>query len=80
MFNIAFFEGEDLPVFPVEQQSLTELRRRVNIVRQIETQEYRCSLYLTVFYVLYLVKFLLAHLWFSDNLMTVQDVMRPEKH
>ncbi|KAL4236867.1 ATP-dependent RNA helicase ddx24 [Mactra antiquata] len=34
-------KSEDLPLFPVEQQLLTELRRRVNMVRKIETQEYR---------------------------------------
>ncbi|WAR24669.1 DDX24-like protein [Mya arenaria] len=33
--------NEDLPMFPVEQTILSELKRRVNMVRQIETQEYR---------------------------------------
>ncbi|XP_052774075.1 ATP-dependent RNA helicase DDX24-like [Mya arenaria] len=34
-------KNEDLPMFPVEQTILSELKRRVNMVRQIETQEYR---------------------------------------
>ncbi|XP_045160625.2 ATP-dependent RNA helicase DDX24-like [Mercenaria mercenaria] len=34
-------KDEDLPLFPVEQNLVTEVKRRVNMVRQIETQEYR---------------------------------------
>lgn len=38
------FLGDDLPVFPVEQKLLPEISRRVNLVRQIETREYRYKL------------------------------------
>ena len=35
------FLGEDLPMFPVDQEYLSEVRYRVGLVRQIETTEYR---------------------------------------